>query len=124
MQVRPWSTALFVELAASWSPKCASLRVANQWDDFFWLPRRQANNPSPAAFAQGGLVSTRSGHNWLIEHNVMRHAKTIGIDIGDEGGADPEGNQAMPWVLGNHTVRWNRIVDNGEQSNLYVARGR
>lgn len=88
--------------------------AANQWDDFFWLPRRQANNPSPAAFAQGGLLSTRSGHNWLIEHNVIRHAKTIGIDIGDEGGADPEGNQAMPWVLGNHTVRWNRIVDNGK----------
>ena len=88
-------------------------QAANQWDDFFWLPRRQANNPSPAAFAQGGLLSTRSGHNWLVEHNVLRHAKTIGIDIGDEGGADPEGDQAMPPHLGNHTVQWNRIVDNG-----------
>ena len=111
--------------------------AANQWDDFFWLPRRQANNPSPAAFAQGGLLSTRSGHNWLVEHNVrptiaqfdlcplrvalkperwpqvLRQAKTIGIDIGDEGGADSEGTQQMPWVIGNHTVRWNRIVDNG-----------
>ena len=87
--------------------------AANQWDDFFWLPRMQANNPSPAAFAQGGLLSTRSGHNWLVEHNVLRHAKTIGIDIGDEGGADPEGSQPMPWVIGNHTIRWNRIVDNG-----------
>jgi hypothetical protein len=87
--------------------------AANQWDDFFWLPRSQENNPSPAAFAQGGLLSTRSGHDWVVEHNVLRHAKTIGIDIGDEGGADPEGSQQMPWVLGNHTVRWNRIVDNG-----------
>ena len=49
--------------------------AANQWDDFFWLPRSQANNPSPAAFGQGGLLSTRSGHNWLVEHNVLRHAK-------------------------------------------------
>ena len=87
--------------------------AANQWDDFFWLPRRQANNPSPAAFAQGGLLSTRSGHNWLVEHNVLRHAKTIGIDIGDEGGADPEGDQLMPPYLGNHTIRWNRVIDNG-----------
>ena len=87
--------------------------AANQWDDFFWLPRTQDHNPSPAAFGQGGLLSTRSGHNWLVEHNVLRHAKTIGIDIGDEGGADPEGNQAMPARIGNHTIQWNRIVDNG-----------
>jgi hypothetical protein len=87
--------------------------AANQWDDFFWLPRTQDHNPSPAAFGQGGLLSTRSGHNWLVEHNVLRHAKTIGIDIGDEGGADPEGNQAMPARVGNHTIQWNRIVDNG-----------
>ena len=41
------------------------------------------------------------------------YAKTIGIDIGDEGGADPEGDQPMPPRVGNHTIRWNRIVDNG-----------
>jgi len=87
--------------------------AANQWDDFFWLPRRQANNPSPAAFAQGGLLSIRSGHDWIVEHNILRHAKTIGIDIGDEGGADPEGSQPMPWIIGNHTIRFNRLVDNG-----------
>ena len=41
--------------------------AANQWDDFFWIARTQAHNPSPAAFAQGGLLSTRSGHDWLVE---------------------------------------------------------
>jgi len=55
--------------------------AANQWDDFFWLPRSQANNPSPAAFAQGGLLSTRSGHNWLVEHNVLRHAKVFYSEV-------------------------------------------
>ena len=68
---------------------------------------------SPAAFAQGGLLSTRSGHDWVVEHNTLRHAKTIGLDMGDEGGADPEGRQPLPLFIGNHTIRWNRIVDNG-----------
>ena len=26
----------------------------------------------------------------MIEHNIIRHFKTIGLDIGDEGGIDPE----------------------------------
>eukprot|EP01052_Picozoa_sp_SAG31_P061252 SAG31_NODE_20347_length_577_cov_0.817992_1_plen_176_part_10 len=73
----------------------------------------QPNNPMPNAFGQGGLLSTRSGHNWRIEHNVIRHSKTIGIDIGDEGGSDPEGQQSLPAYLGNHTIRWNQIVSNG-----------
>lgn len=86
---------------------------ANQWDDGFWIQRRQPNNPSPAAFAQAGLLSVRSGHNWLVENNRIRHANTIGIDIGDEGGYDPEGSQATPFRLGNHTVLGNLIELNG-----------
>jgi hypothetical protein len=87
--------------------------AANQYDDGFWVARRQQNNPSPAAFAQAGLLGTRAGHNWLIEHNVIRHAKSTGIDIGDEGGPDTEGFQPLPPFLGNHTLRWNEVVGNG-----------
>ena len=52
--------------------------AANNFDDNFWTATTQRNNPSPAAFAQAGLIGTRSGHHWLIEHNVIRSAKTIG----------------------------------------------
>ncbi len=42
----------------------------------------QAANQGP--FPQAGMVSTRSGHHWIIENNVIRHAATIGIDVGSE----------------------------------------
>ena len=87
--------------------------AATQWDDAFWVPRRQPHNPSRAAFAQSGMLSPRSGHCWRIENNTLRHSKTIAMDIGDEGGFDPEGDQPTPYYVGNHTVQFNRLVDNG-----------
>jgi hypothetical protein len=42
----------------------------------------QAANQGP--FPQAGMVSTRSGHHWIIENNVIRHAATIGVDVGSE----------------------------------------
>lgn len=72
-----------------------------------------------APFPQLGMVSTRSGNHWEIRNNVIRHAKTVGLDIGSEywTGAKiprttPEDQQLMRkggWNL----VEGNRLVDNG-----------
>jgi len=35
-------------------------------------------------FPQNGMVSTRSGSFWVIENNIIRFAKTIGLDCGCE----------------------------------------
>lgn len=48
----------------------------------------------------------------MVTNNVIRHAKTVGMDIGDEGG-DNEGSQPAPRVLGNHTITHNVVSDNG-----------
>jgi hypothetical protein len=50
----------------------------NQFPDGFFAKGR-------AAFAQSGLLGTRTGLSWVIENNTIRHAKTIGLDIGSEG---------------------------------------
>ena len=77
----------------------------------------QPNNPSPAAFAQAGMMGTRAGHRWTIVNNTLRHAKTTALDIADEGGPDTEGAQPLPPFLGNHTVSWNRFARNGAKGN-------
>ncbi len=83
-------------------------RAANQFPLRFWFPREVGNN-----HPQTGAVGTRSGHHWIIENNVVRHAASIGIDIGDEGGWDPEGDQSKPTYLGRHLIRGNHIHDCG-----------
>jgi lysophospholipase L1-like esterase len=35
-------------------------------------------------FPQTGAISTRSGHHWRIINNIVRYAKTIGIECGSE----------------------------------------
>ena len=75
-----------------------------------------AANQGP--FPQLGAVSVRSGNHWLIEDNIIRHAKTIGIDAGSEtwGAKDlPLTDEAdRKLILGNrNTVRNNLISDNG-----------
>lgn len=37
-----------------------------------------------ASFPQVGAVSCRSGQHWLIENNIIRNIKTIGLDFGAE----------------------------------------
>jgi parallel beta-helix repeat protein len=53
-----------------------------------------------------GAVSTGGGHHWVLENNTIRHAKTIGVDLGSES-PHAEGN------VGNHVVRKNTVSDNG-----------
>lgn len=38
-------------------------------------------------FPQIGALSTRQGHDWIIEDNVVRFANTVGMDVGQEGWA-------------------------------------
>ena len=81
---------------------------ANQFPDAFFEQGR-------AAFAQSGLLGTRTGYSWVIRNNTLQHAKTIGLDIGSEGSGDNEGawSQAVTWRFGNHTVERNIVSDNG-----------
>lgn len=76
-------------------------------------------NPFPSGFwhsqsPQAGILSTRSGHHWLIENNTVRFAKSLGIDSGSEGRYDIDGlEQPIPEGVGYHVIRHNRVTDNG-----------
>ena len=76
---------------------------ANQFPDRFW----QSDSP------QAGALGCRAGNNWVIEHNTIRYAKSIGIDCGYEGKRDLEGRQPTPQNTGHHIIRNNTISDNG-----------
>ncbi|MBO9998277.1 MAG: right-handed parallel beta-helix repeat-containing protein [Cyanobacteria bacterium SID2] len=76
-------------------------------------------NPFPSGFwrsrsTQAGILSTRSGHHWVIERNTIRYAKSLGLDCGSEGRYDIDGlEQPIPEGVGYHVVRDNMITDNG-----------
>ncbi len=75
-----------------------------------------AANQGP--FPQQGMVSTRSGHHWIIENNIIRHAKTIGLDCGSEfwtGSAIPRTAPAQQRLIvaNHHRIIGNRFSDNG-----------
>lgn len=70
------------------------------------------NHPVP----QVGAVSTRSGHHWVIENNVIRYATTIGLEAGMEWGigfTDEDAPLPAGYVPGFHVIRNNHISDNG-----------
>ena len=63
---------------------------------------------------QAGMLSTRGGHDWIIEHNTLRFAQTVGLDCGAEGPYDLDGlDQPQPENTGGHAIRHNVIADNG-----------
>lgn len=69
-------------------------------------------------FPQAGMISTRSGHNWIIRDNIVRYAKTIGIDIGSETWGtselvDTDDDQKQIMIGGNNHVLNNIVEDNG-----------
>ncbi len=72
-----------------------------------------------APFPQLGMVSTRSGHHWTIKNNLIRHAKTVGLDVGSEywqGGKIPKTtveDQKLMRKGGHHLVTENRVTGNG-----------
>jgi len=79
--------------------------AANQAISKFWL-----DDFAP----QQGLISCRSGHHWRIINNVIRHASSIGLDIGSEGRTKALDGMETPAVVGYHEIRGNEITDNGQ----------
>lgn len=86
----------------------------NQYPGGFYLPGHEAK-------AQAGMVGTRSGHHWVIENNVIRHAKSLGVDCGQEKahgvegeleGVDPRYEYDQD-KIGHHRIAGNTFLDNG-----------
>jgi parallel beta-helix repeat protein len=75
-------------------------RCANQSAAAFWESERR----------QCGAVGFRAGHHIRFIGNVVRHAKTIGIDVGIGGGAERE-DGVIPY---DNLIEDNVICDNGE----------
>lgn len=75
-----------------------------------------AANQGP--FPQGGLLSIRAGRHWLVEDNIVRYAKTIGIDVGSETWDGDlltrtvEEDRKLIIAFDN-TFRGNHVTDNG-----------
>ena len=69
-------------------------------------------------FPQNGMVSTRSGSFWVIENNIIRFAKTIGLDCGDEYWVQEQIAYTAPedrrgYSPRNVIIRNNLFCDNG-----------
>jgi hypothetical protein len=69
-------------------------------------------------FPQAGMISTRTGRDWVIRDNIVRYAKTVGIDIGSESWAgttipDTDEDQQRIMIGGNNHVINNVIEYNG-----------
>lgn len=87
-------------------------QCANQFPSGFWRA------PDDGCSLQAGAVSTRSGHHWLIERCTIRHATSIGLDCGAEGGWDHrqvsrDSNRQRFADIGHHRIQNNVISDNG-----------
>jgi hypothetical protein len=76
-------------------------RCANQSAASFWEAHR----------TQRGAVGFRAGHHIRFAHNVVRFAKTIGMDIGVQGGGEGADDGIVPH---DNVVEDNLICDNGE----------
>ncbi|MFN2127191.1 MAG: right-handed parallel beta-helix repeat-containing protein, partial [Anaerolineales bacterium] len=57
---------------------------------------------------QRGIVSTNRGHHWIIEDCEIRHANSVGLDVGNE-----TWNADIPPLIGYHIIRHNHIEDAG-----------
>ncbi len=76
-------------------------------------------------WGQAGLVSCRSGHHWVIQDNIIRFAKGVGVDCGREGGsenmefpdtgphADGDHGRMDVTKVGYHLIERNHISDHG-----------
>ncbi len=63
---------------------------------------------------QAGEVSCRSGHHWVIENNIIRWCKAVGLDCGSETEQPVLDGQPTPKLVGYHLIRGNIVGDNGE----------
>ena len=82
-------------------------RCGNQYPNKFWT---QAQNQ------QAGMIGTRSGRFWTIQNNTIRFAAGVGIDWGNEGGANQDleiGQNGQATGSYGHLIKNNLICDNG-----------
>jgi hypothetical protein len=117
------------------SPEDADIEVTTR--KHLFMPRRRGfgyihlqhltfeHCAAPGPFPQRGMVSTRTGHHWLIEHCVFAHSTTIGLDCGSEGYAKTfvgvyddndeyeSDNSEAQFAAHSHIVRYNRVAHNG-----------
>lgn len=90
-------------------------RCANQSAASFWEP----------TLRQCGAVGFRAGHHISFRGNIVRFAKTIGMDIGIEGGKDrgdgivPHDNELIDNVLSDN----GEVGACGQESHRTVIRG-
>lgn len=115
----------------------APLRRGLGWIEVRGLVIEHGANHCPGwgsdAWPQVGILSCRSGHHWTIDDCVIRHAKGIGIDIGQEGGREVDAHGEHPEHLrlppsrpshahlldvpedraGHHVITRNHVCDNG-----------
>ena len=79
----------------------------NQYPNQFWTVRENQ---------QAGAIGTRSGRFWTITNNIIRYANGIGIDWGNEGGANQDlesGDNGQASGSSGHIISNNIISDNG-----------
>ncbi|MBD3418565.1 MAG: hypothetical protein GF398_00460 [Chitinivibrionales bacterium] len=128
-------SSLFVSFPSGTGPSNSTVEITNQRRLFAPHKRglgyitvkgfifEHCGNQYPASFysphghPQAGMVGTRSGHHWIIEENVIRLAKNIGLDIGTESDGNDLEIYDYPRIrsssVGWHTVRNNLITNNG-----------
>ncbi|MBD3321767.1 MAG: hypothetical protein GF350_11785 [Chitinivibrionales bacterium] len=81
--------------------------AANQFPSGFY-------NDDGSGYNQNGVLGCRSGHHWRVEKNTVRFGKNIGIDCGYEGESSDEPEPSPPRsATGYHSIRHNRVCDNG-----------
>ena len=83
--------------------------AANQFPSGFY-------RKGPKGHPQAGAVSTRAGSHFIIRNNVIRYAKSLGIDCGYGGSNDiPESEEGADNRddLGYHIIEYNSIQDCG-----------
>ena len=80
--------------------------AANNYDHFFGSAGRLPHD---------GAISTFGGHHFIIEENVVRYAKSIGIDYGHGGRDRYTAFGGVPELpdSGNNLIRDNRVLDAG-----------
>ena len=82
-------------------------RCGNNYPNKFW---------SVAVCQQAGAIGTRCGKFWTIQNNIIRYATGVGIDWGNEGGADQDlenGSNGKAQGTNGHVIQNNIISDNG-----------
>lgn len=82
-------------------------RCGNNYPNKFW---------SVPVCQQAGAIGTRCGKYWTIQNNIIRYANGVGIDWGNEGGADQDlecGINGKAQGANGHVIQNNIISDNG-----------